>query len=658
MRKLFSFTQCSTAAALCLGAVSASAGFVSPRIPPAANAATDQSLTAPAITPNGLHNVRTVFTVHDDGPGSLRHAIAAAAPGDHINFALRLPATIVLTKTLVISKDITVLGPGPEELTVMRSDARHTPSFRVFDVESGAVTLAGITIRNGVAFSGTNIHDNLGGAILNRGMLTVSNCVITGNSAPTTDWGTNGPFRFSLGFGAGIFSSEGQLAVINSTISGNQATAAGGGICTFETLPFLAQGCVVSDNFAGIQGGGLNFQGRAGTVQNCTIADNTTDEDGAGSGIANVAFEAETPTILTLTACTVAGNTGTTNGAFVIAGQNENLGLTNRLLSTLVAANAGPNFSFVGTFTFQSLGHNLDSDGSSGFVDGVNGDQVGKVESPIDAKLSPLQDNGGPTPTIALLPGSPALGTGACSDANGDPLPVDQRGYPRPQVTGCDIGAFENQAPTLICPAAQNPRHGSPHDGSFASLAATVADPDGDALMVVWSVNDIPRQTNFVAATHPPRHKVVTFKAFFSPGTNIVSVWVTDGKATPVACSTRVIVGGGTQPRILSIKAVPDVLWPPNGKLVPVRVVVQAVDDSGPVTSRIISVSSNEPPDGNQPDWVISGDLTLLLRAERSAHGHGRVYTITVQSSDASGNTSTGTVLVTVPHDLGHPWDL
>jgi hypothetical protein len=166
-------------------------------------------------------------------------------------------------------------------------------------------------------------------------------------------------------------------------------------------------------------------------------------------------------------------------------------------------------------------------------------------------------------------------------------------------------------------------------------------------------VNGIARQTNHVAATHPPQPKVVTFIASFSQGTNIVTVWVSDGKAVPVACSTGVIVRDKTPPRILSIKAVPDVLWPANGKLVPVKLVVQAVDNCGPVTSRISSVRSNEPPDASEPDWVITGDLTLLLRAERSAHGHGRVYTITVQCSDASGNTSTGTVLVTVPRDGG-----
>jgi hypothetical protein len=557
MKKLLPFILCSTAAALYLGAVSASAGYVTPRVPPAASKATAQVPTPHTIRPNGLRTVRIVTTVNDNGPGSLRQAIANAAPGDSINFALRLPATIIVSKTLVISKDLTVLGPGPEKLTVMRSGAPSTPSFRVFQVEDGAVTIAGVTIRNGSAYSGTNIHDNVGGGILNRGILTVRNCVIAGNSALTTDWGTSYDPSVSLGFGAGIFSDTGsELALFNSTISGNQASAAGGGICTFDTASFMAVGCTISGNFAELQGGGLNFQGRIGEMRNCTISGNATSDEspaaGGGSGILNVAILNQPPPTLTLTACTVARNTGTTNGGFTVAAFEHQLGITNRLLSTLVADNDGGNFLFYGDVTMQSLGHNLDSDGTSGLVNGVNGDLIGKLADPIDAKLGPLQDNGGPTLTMALLPGSPALGAAACSDANGAPLPVDQRGFPRPQSTGCDIGAFENQALVLI-----------------------------------------------------------------------------------------------------SIKAVPNVLWPPNGKLVPVQVVVQAVSDSGPVTSRITSVRSNEPPSGREPDWVITGDLSLLLRAERSPHGDGRVYTITVESRDAAGNTSTGTVLVTVAHDNG-----
>jgi hypothetical protein len=320
----------------------------------------------------------------------------------------------------------------------------------------------------------------------------------------------------------------------------------------------------VSGNFAGLQGGGVNFQGQTGTMENCTISGNaTSDADptaGGGSGILNVAILDQATPTLTLTACTVAHNTGTTNGAFTVAAFEAPSGITNRLLSTLVADNYGVNFLLYGDVTMLSLGHNLDSDGTSGFVNGANGDLVGTTTSPIDAKLSPPQDNGGPTLTVALLPGSPALGAGACTDASGAPLTVDQRGFPRPQVTGCDIGAFENQVPTLICPVAKTEIVLGPHRGAPAILIARVADPDGDALTVIWSVNGVPRQTNCLAATHPPRPEGAVFLASYPLGTNTVGVVVSDGKAVPVGCSTSVIVCEPKWLRGHSIKASPNEL--------------------------------------------------------------------------------------------------
>jgi hypothetical protein len=70
-------------------------------------------------------------------------------------------------------------------------------------------------------------------------------------------------------------------------------------------------------------------------------------------------------------------------------------------------------------------------------------------------------------------------------------------------------------------------------------------------------------------------------------------------------------------------------------------------------------VTSSEPAngtgDGNtSSDWEITGPLTVDLRAERAGTGSGRIYTITVECRDASGNVSTGTVQVTVPHDQGN----
>ena len=101
-----------------------------------------------------------------------------------------------------------------------------------------------------------------------------------------------------------------------------------------------------------------------------------------------------------------------------------------------------------------------------------------------------------------------------------------------------------------------------------------------------------------------------------------------------------------------SLTATPNVLWPPNKKLVPVN--LQAVIDSNcGGTCKILNVQSSEPLD-SVPDWVITGDLTLNLMADRlGSDGNGRTYTITVQCTDGSSTPVTKTVTVTVPHDHG-----
>lgn len=108
---------------------------------------------------------------------------------------------------------------------------------------------------------------------------------------------------------------------------------------------------------------------------------------------------------------------------------------------------------------------------------------------------------------------------------------------------------------------------------------------------------------------------------------------------------------------ITSASASPSVLWPPNHKLVPLTVSVNTT--GSPSTCKIVSVTSNQPingkGDGNtSPDWVITGDLTVLLRAERAGNiKTDRVYTITVECTDAFGNSARANVSVSVPHDQG-----
>ena len=114
-------------------------------------------------------------------------------------------------------------------------------------------------------------------------------------------------------------------------------------------------------------------------------------------------------------------------------------------------------------------------------------------------------------------------------------------------------------------------------------------------------------------------------------------------------------------PEILSLVPSRATLWPPNHKMVPITIAAEVVDAVDPApTVEIISVISNEAGGGNAPDWEITGDLTLNLRAERDGGGSGRIYLITVEARDAADNARTAAVQVTVRHDAGPdraaPW--
>jgi hypothetical protein len=192
------------------------------------------------------------------------------------------------------------------------------------------------------------------------------------------------------------------------------------------------------------------------------------------------------------------------------------------------------------------------------------------------------------------------------------------------------------------------------NNGAVAVVSVNVHDDDGDPLTVVWSVDGVKYQTNNLPAVSPNAETSVEFTANFESGPHDVQVSVTDGKSIPVTCSTAVSVLDLTPPTVQSLVATPNVLSPPDHRLVPVRLQVSANDNCGPVTCKIKSVRSNEPIRGLghgdlSPDWIITGDLTVDLRAERSVKGRGRIYTLTVESKDAAGNASTRDVTVTVP---------
>jgi hypothetical protein len=143
----------------------------------------------------------------------------------------------------------------------------------------------------------------------------------------------------------------------------------------------------------------------------------------------------------------------------------------------------------------------------------------------------------------------------------------------------------------------------------------------------------------------------------FPLGTTTVQCTATDTHNNTAHGSFTVLVRDTTPPVIVKITASPETLWPPNDQMILVTISVIATDavDSHPV-SHIVSVSSNENTQGdnnqNPPKWQITGALTVKLRAEND---NNRVYTITIETTDFSGNTTQGIVKVAVRNPRSRP---
>jgi hypothetical protein len=242
--------------------------------------------------------------------------------------------------------------------------------------------------------------------------------------------------------GGGIYAVGSTATLTASTLSGNIVT--GGNASGGRAYPGTAQG------------GGAYFVGDTNSkLDNSTVAGNQAIGGLSASGSTQVTggglFFGDKATA-TLTNVTVANNKASRPQGVV--GETEGGGILNdsgavTLVNTLVALNSatsGPDFD--GTAGAGS-GHNLigDATGSSGFG-ASHGDLVGTTASPLDPRLGPLQDNGGPTPTMALLPGSPAVNAGDNS-AQSVVGSLDQRGQGFARVVNgvIDIGAFEAQPP-------------------------------------------------------------------------------------------------------------------------------------------------------------------------------------------------------------------
>jgi CSLREA domain-containing protein len=400
-----------------------------------------------------------------------------------INLANALPA---------INHNVNINGPGANLLTVQRSMAGGTPNFRVFTVNNGVTaSIEGSTISNGRVTDPDN-----GGGVLNNGTLTMTNCNFYGNSA------TSGVL-ISGGLGGGLYNA-GSLVLTNCNIGGlsagqgNTATTVGGGLHQESGTLVMNGGSITGNSLGGVAlrgtsaifkdvritentsgsagGAGVAVLGATTNLLNCLIANNSSST-GGGAGLfmngGNV----------TVVNSTISGNSttfGSGGGVYVglqtlnlinvtitnnRAGQGGGLfktgGTTVTLKDTIVAGNfqgaspstTGDDFRGVGGIDSLSSFNLIGTCTDCGLSNGTNNNQVGVA----NAMLASLGNNGGPTQTHLLLPGSPAIN--AASNANlpadtfdldgdsdtSEQLPVDQRGigFPRIVNTTVDIGAVE-----------------------------------------------------------------------------------------------------------------------------------------------------------------------------------------------------------------------
>lgn len=393
----------------------------------------------------------TLDTIADDGQCALREAVISAnsdtasgltagecpagAGADHI---VLLPGTYTLTilgvgedvaatGDLDITNDVMIVGSGRATTIIDEPSTDNLAADRVFEIHAGTVVqIAGVTIQNGggltlggggISNQGTlmlsdselrNNGANGGGAIWNDGALTIDLSTVRSNGA--------------IGSAGGIWNHSGTLTVQRSLIIGNSSTFGGNGILNEDRL--IVTSTTITGN-VGLGAAVQNSPAGDATLINVTISANRAGFP-VGSGIHNQGT-------LRLRSSTVSrnGDNVAAPGPAILSFSTATLDLEN----TIVADNVGGDCDA----PVNSLGHNLDSDGSCGLM------SLGDLSN-TNPFIDALLDNGGPTPTQGLSPGSPAIDAGndATCPAN------DQRGVVRPQGDGCDIGAVEVRDEDLI----------------------------------------------------------------------------------------------------------------------------------------------------------------------------------------------------------------
>ena len=389
-----------------------------------------------------------VTNTADKGPGSLRAAMEAAEL--HAGFdSIPISATgiIDLQSALpTIADPVQIAGPGPEKLTIRRG---ISVAFRIFTVANTVANLSGMKLTNGLTQEG--------GAINSIGSLTLVRMAVIGNEALA-----RGGAKVEAQ-GGGIL-SNGPLVMRESSVTKNLVFAAEGttssvaryaGVGAFEETTI--ESSTISENTAEASsvtgrvsavGGGVFIEGVGNTtITNSTISDNSAVTTGNTDGVAAAGgIGGEDP--LTITGSTITGNSLHANDDF--SGANSDL-LRGVLVRDTIFSNAIGNGTSCGG-PLISQGYNIEDGVGCGFTQPTD---LSKTDPGLDPKLA---DNGGPTPTHALLPGSVAIDRGnafgAKADQRGLARPSDLLAVPNLGGDGADVGAFELQAPAPPPPPA------------------------------------------------------------------------------------------------------------------------------------------------------------------------------------------------------------
>ena len=426
-----------------------------------------------------------------DGKTTLREAITYAdsisAPST-ITFSPdafgTAPQTIILTdgQLTLGGPAITINGPGATLLTVSVGEVS-----RVFDVQGGSAATSGLTISGGRADQG-------GGVFSSGANLSLADVTVTGNSATTggglyiaggtttltsvTISHNSAAIGTDAGSGGGIYEKGGTLTITSSTINDNSAEQ-GAGLASFGASNSLT-GCTVTGNSANLGGGGVYISYGSTTLKNVTVSSNHAGAGGgvyrncphgtvqltgctlsgntaaAGGGLYDASYGS-----LSLSNCTVSGNSALNGGTMRIG--NMSVTITNCTISN----NSADNCDGVLTLYAISLVNTIVAGNGNTNISGSFTDGGGNLTSG-NPLLAPLGNYGGPTLTMALLPGSPAIGGGIGTLA---PL-KDQRGESRSGPV--DIGDFQSQGFTLTPEADSSPQSTGIGNAFAKPLAVTV----------------------------------------------------------------------------------------------------------------------------------------------------------------------------------------